>query len=241
MARTVKKQEYTEKRNEILSAAQRLVFTKGYERLTIQDIQAELNISSGAFYHYFDSKPALLEAVIERMMQDAEKPLFPVVEDLKLTAIEKLQRFLGTLESLRDQNRGFLSRLAKVWYADDNAIVRLKVNEAVIERRAPLIDKIIQQGIQEGSFTLLVPDRTGEVIISLLEGMGTTHAKLLFSLEQAPDQKVIIHEMLSVYRAYMTAIERILGTPARSLYTEHTGDVEEWAAALKDTHKIETE
>ena len=67
MARKVNEQEYAEKRNEILEAAQRLVFTKGYERMTIQDLQAELKISSGAFYHYFGSKPAVLEALAERM------------------------------------------------------------------------------------------------------------------------------------------------------------------------------
>ena len=234
MARTVKELEYTGKRNEILAAAQRLVFSKGYERLTIQDIQVELNISSGAFYHYFDSKPALLEAVIERMMQEAEKPLFPIVESPQLTALEKLQRFFGTIEGLRGQHKSFLARLAKVWYADENAIVRQKVNEAVIKRRAPLIDKIIQQGIREGSFTLLVPDHTGEVILNLLEGMGTIHARLLLSFDQAADQKSLIQEIFSVYRAYMTAIERILGAPARSLYSDDSGDVEAWAAALRD-------
>ena len=36
MARKVNPQEYAEKRNEILDAAQRLVFAKGYERMTIQ-------------------------------------------------------------------------------------------------------------------------------------------------------------------------------------------------------------
>lgn len=53
MARVVKEQEYSQKRNDILDAAVRLIYTKGYERMTIQDIQADLKISSGAFYHYF--------------------------------------------------------------------------------------------------------------------------------------------------------------------------------------------
>ncbi|MEO8612545.1 MAG: helix-turn-helix domain-containing protein, partial [Chloroflexota bacterium] len=62
MVRVVKEQDYAEKRNEILDTAQRLVFSKGYERLTIQDILQALNISKGALYHYFDSKQAVLEA-----------------------------------------------------------------------------------------------------------------------------------------------------------------------------------
>ncbi len=54
MARIVK--EYSVRRNEILDAARQLVYTKGYEQMTIQDILDYLQISKGAFYHYFDSK-----------------------------------------------------------------------------------------------------------------------------------------------------------------------------------------
>ncbi len=42
MARTVKEEEYAVKRKEILDAAQRLVYTKGYEQMSIQDILNEL-------------------------------------------------------------------------------------------------------------------------------------------------------------------------------------------------------
>ncbi len=42
------------RRSEILDVAQRLIATKGYEQMTIADIQAELGISKGAFYHYFE-------------------------------------------------------------------------------------------------------------------------------------------------------------------------------------------
>ena len=54
MVRTIK--EPSERRNDILDAARRLIYTKGYEQMTIQDILDELGISKGAFYHYFDSK-----------------------------------------------------------------------------------------------------------------------------------------------------------------------------------------
>jgi AcrR family transcriptional regulator len=61
MARIIKEHERSVKRNEIIDAAQRFIYTKGYEQMTIQDILDELQISKGAFYHYFDSKGALLE------------------------------------------------------------------------------------------------------------------------------------------------------------------------------------
>ena len=67
MARILKEEEYTVKRNEILDVAQRLIYTKGYEQMTIQDMLDDLQISKGAFYHYFDSKQAVLEALVERI------------------------------------------------------------------------------------------------------------------------------------------------------------------------------
>jgi len=63
MARVIKEQEHAERRNEILDVAQKLVYTRGYEQMSIQDILDALGISKGAFYHYFDSKQALLEAL----------------------------------------------------------------------------------------------------------------------------------------------------------------------------------
>src|SRR5258708_2249678 len=101
MTRTVKEQEYAAKRNEILDVAQRLVFSKGYERMSIQDILDALGISKGAFYHYFDSKAALLEASIERGQDDLDKDFRAIVDDPSLSALDKFQRFFATLDRLR--------------------------------------------------------------------------------------------------------------------------------------------
>ena len=62
MARVVNEATYTAQRNAIFDDAPGGVEIKGYEQMALVDILGELNISSGAFYHYFDSKPALLEA-----------------------------------------------------------------------------------------------------------------------------------------------------------------------------------
>jgi AcrR family transcriptional regulator len=233
MARTIKEQEYAEKRNEILNAAQRLVFAKGYERMTIGDILADLQISSGAFYHYFDSKPAVLEAFIERIKEEAEKPLLPIIHDPHLPAIEKLQGFFATLDRLRIAHKADVVKLGRVWYTDDNAIVRQKVDEAVLEQRAPLLNEIVRQGVREGVFTTTYPDQAGEVILSLLQGMGNTHARLLLSVDQETDEQRRVEEIVAVHAAYMDAIERVLGAPPNSLYRTDSEAVKVWVAALR--------
>ncbi|HZU00570.1 MAG TPA: TetR/AcrR family transcriptional regulator [Ktedonobacteraceae bacterium] len=97
MARVVNEAAHAARRNAILDATQRVVETKGYEQMAIADILGELNISSGAFYHYFDSKPALLEALVERMGNQLEQVVLPIIQDPKLSALDKLQRFFAAL------------------------------------------------------------------------------------------------------------------------------------------------
>ncbi len=232
MARTVKPEAIAAKRREILDAAQRLVMTRGYEQMSIQDVLDEVQISSGAFHHYFDSRGALLEAFVERVKQEAEKPLLPIIHDPSLSAIEKLQGFFDTLDRLRTAHKADLVRLARVWYTDANAIVRLKVDEAVFQQRAPLLTEIVRQGIREGIFTTAYPDQAGEVLMSLLQSMGNTHTRLLLSFEQERDEKRCIEEIVAIHAAYLDAIERVLGAPPHSFSRIDAQSVNVWVAAL---------
>ena len=47
-------------RGKIVSAAWKLFYEQGYEDTTVEDIIFESETSKGTFYHYFDSKAALL-------------------------------------------------------------------------------------------------------------------------------------------------------------------------------------
>jgi AcrR family transcriptional regulator len=62
MARTPKVVE--DRREHIVQAAMRVFARKGFMRATNKDIATEAGITPGLIYHYFNSKEALLEAVI---------------------------------------------------------------------------------------------------------------------------------------------------------------------------------
>src|SRR5689334_6360084 len=117
MARIVK--AHAIRRDEILDAAQRLVYTRGYEQMTIQDLLDDLEIAKGTFYHYFVSKQALLEALLERMGAEMEQLLLPVVQDPHLPALDKLDRFFATLARWKTAQKAVIFALLPVWYADD--------------------------------------------------------------------------------------------------------------------------
>lgn len=236
MARTVNAEGFASKRKEILNAAQRLMFTKGYEQMSIQDILDEVGISNGAFHHYFGSREALLNAFIERIRQELQIPLLPIIHDPHLSAIQKLQGFFDMLDSVRMAHQAEITKVARVWYNDANAVVRLKVDEAIIEQRAPLITEVVRQGIREGVFTIPHPEKAGEVILVLLQGMANTHARLLLSIGNcAPGSlDAIVADIVATHVAYMEAVERVLGAPPNSLTRTDAAAVMVWAAMAQE-------
>ena len=241
MARLVNKEEHAVKRNEILDAAQRLVNTRGYERMTIQDILDDLQISKGAFYHYFDSKPAVLEALTQRMVVEFEQALVPIVHDPDLTALEKLQRFFLTVIRSKAAKRTFVAALLRIWYADDNAIARQKADAALAERLAPLLTQVIHQGLQEAVFTTPYPDHISEVIWSLLRGLQETPSRLLLAYTQEQDEQQYVEGVVTAHTAYMDTLERILNIPTGSLYRADAETVKGWASALRGNAQSSSE
>lgn len=63
MARTPKVVE--DRREQLLDAAMRVFARKGFSRATNKDIAREADVTPGLIYHYFESKEALLQAVLE--------------------------------------------------------------------------------------------------------------------------------------------------------------------------------
>ncbi len=230
MARIVKEQEYAARRSAILDVAQRLVETKGYEQMTIQDLLDNLQISSGAFYHYFDSKPALLEALITRMLDEVEQLLLPIVHDPELAALDKLQRFFAALNQWKIAQKPFVLGFMRVWYTDDNAIVRQKLHTTGVKRVAPWLTAIIRQGVQEGVLTTSYPDQAGRVILSLVNDLGDTLAGLLLSEE--PKQDDLFH-LERIVAASTDALERVLGVPSASLQLVDAQTLREWVVSLR--------
>jgi TetR/AcrR family transcriptional repressor of nem operon len=213
MARVVNPEAHAARRNAILDAAERAIVTRGYEQMAMADLHSELRISSGAFYHYFDSKSALLTAVVERMGDLAEQAVLPIIRDESLGALDKLNRLFVTLDRMKLDNKALVIEFVRIWHADDNAIVRHKLHVARMRRFAPLLEEIIHQGIREGVFTAPYPDQTARIILTLLEDLGYAVSDLLLEEPTADALSV----MQRIVAATGDALERALGAPPGAL------------------------
>jgi AcrR family transcriptional regulator len=230
MARTLKEEQYAARRKDILNVAFELIYSKGYEQMSIQDILDTLHISKGAFYHYFGSKAALLESVADNLVDEITPQLEEIVHNSQQSAIDKLQCYIDTAVRWKTERKVFMVALLHVWYADENAVVRLKIMNRSVERISPLLTEIFLQGVSEGVFTTRYAEDICQVIINLLGGLGDAFARLLLASQPSPDD---LKRLQSTVDAYTDALERILGCPLGSLVLIDRATVKEWFDILQ--------
>jgi AcrR family transcriptional regulator len=222
MARVIKQEEHTARCNEILDAALQLVYSKGYSKMTIQDILDQLQISKGAFYHYFDSKTAVLEALVERMATEQVEPVFlSMVQDPHLTAIEKLHRYFELSTYWKTSNKELMMELVKIWYSDENALAREKMLARTVKHLGPFFTEIICQGVREGLFTTPYPEIASQVTINMIYDLAYTSGQMLVSDHSdsaEAKQGEPLQRAETLFAAYSDALERVLGAPKGSIH-----------------------
>ena len=131
-------------KSRIVSAAWKLFYDNGYENTTIEDIVYESGTSKGSFYHYFESKDALLGSLAylfdekyEELESDINIPescieallflngkLFEMVENtIDLELMKRLystQLITKNEKQLLDHNRVYYRLLRKIVVAGQN-------------------------------------------------------------------------------------------------------------------------
>jgi len=171
MPKIVDRQEY---RQQLLDRCFDLFAQKGYAEITMQQIASELDVSTGTLYHYFPSKKALFEQLIDDL---CNRDIFMAGEELgrKQSLAEKMEGlgefimqredyfikqtylsvdFCQSLEhsedssSLRVADRKYLQAIMEVLEITDKAIARTImsfINGLILDRLCGNEFSIVEQ------------------------------------------------------------------------------------------------
>lgn len=225
MARTLDPEAHAIKRDTFLDAAQRLIQLKGYEQASVQDILREANTSKGAFYHYFDSKGALLDGVVARMVEGALVSVQPIVDDPDLPATDKLRALFAGIAAFKTARKELLLGLIEVWLSDHNALMREKFRRVVVERLTPIMAAIIRQGQAERVFAVTSPDEAARVFVSFILSLNES-TTALFVARQAG--RISLDDVRRALDAQVEAMERILGASSGTITLVDESVIQEW-------------
>lgn len=155
--------EQTQER--IVEASVKLFIEKGYEQTTIQDILDALNLSKGGLYHHFKSKEEILEAVKQKRAQYAADMLRDLIENTKAkNAKEKMKKILFQL-CISTKTHSFDAVLSS---QSSNPHFVMGAIQNAVTQDAPIISKLIEEGVKDGSIQTTEPTLCAEIFLLLL-------------------------------------------------------------------------
>lgn len=137
------------RRDEILRTATDLFSEKGYHELTMEEIAEGMGVSKGTIYNYFSSKENLYLEILKESFEAIEALLHEEVENSDPAPL-KLRKLLAAIFTFYRQNLKVLRILSR----DETHLLKehFELTEKWRTRRVRLYEKIIEKGIDEGSF-----------------------------------------------------------------------------------------
>lgn len=204
------------RRADLIAAAQSLFFSQGYEATSVEDIIGRTGLSKGAFYHYFPSKEAVLEAIAEQMAQEAVVAVETIVADESLNGFERLDRFLKHNRRLKVERAPEALALFEALFRPENIALYHHVFTRISRVLNPVMADILQQGMDDGSF--LPGDAVA--MAEILLGLTTTTHDSVASLVGASSEEAFRAAAAAFERRWIAqgiVADRILGLPEGSI------------------------
>ena len=201
------------RRETLLAAAEKLFYTKGYEKTSVQDILTEVGFSKGGFYHHFDSKLSVLEAICEnRAKETCERAKVLVGE--QQGAVNKLNALFHDAAFFTGGSQNFVALLIQVAYREDGALMREKMKARQLEYMQSVLEEGLDEGVRTQAFFVTDIPTSAQMILRLYMQFADDIA---FLLAQDESEEKMLEAMIAKLRVYRTAIERVLVAPFGSI------------------------
>jgi len=152
----------------IYEAAVAVMTRYGMDGTTMDRVAEQAEVAKGSLYNYFPSKLELLHFVHDKTIEPMEQRGQEILA-ADLPAVGKLQSLIRTWFEYVDQHRGLFAFL----FEDYAVRALLKPQEETAHASAIRdLSGIIEQGIEEGSFRRVDPQRAGELLFGALRQLG---------------------------------------------------------------------
>ena len=135
-----------ERKEEIINAAEKLFYEKGYSKVTINDIIKDLGIVKGTFYYHFKNKKEVRDIIINRYLEGEIEHLNQINES-ELSALEKLSNMIfGIINLINNEDK-----VMHDVYSRNPEILQELVTKRM-NHFGPLITDLVDYGIEERVF-----------------------------------------------------------------------------------------
>ena len=153
--------EAVERRKEILDVAERLFCTQGYDNISTNDILAEIGIARGTLYYHIKSKEDILDAMIDRILDEIIRKAKNIALNESMPVLERLTKTV--LAANVDTKTGDM--ILEQVHKPQNALMHAKMLEKLLCQLVPLFVKIIEDGISQNLMQTDYPEDTIQMLL----------------------------------------------------------------------------
>jgi len=153
------------RRDEILVAAARVFLRRGYETATVEEVAREVSLTKAAIYHYFRSKEALLDAILDASLAAVEAAIAEEVRGPG-PAVERLRAAMERCVDLVLDDEGTRVLLGNL---DQVTNVASPETARRARRIRTLLERVLEAGQAEGVFA------TGDVAVTVFALIGAVN------------------------------------------------------------------
>lgn len=137
-------------RDKLIEVARQLFTYKGVENTTMNDIAAASDKGRRTIYTYFKSKREIFDAVVEKQSNFIIDKLQSIVDDPRISPVEKLRKYLFTRFDIIPDATPKVSKSRFLFGRDSKKIQKI-YNLALVKERE-LFDRLLQLGVDSGCF-----------------------------------------------------------------------------------------
>ena len=134
-----------ETREVILKAATRVFFDNGFEKTSVKMILDEAGIVTGSFYHFFPSKEALFEAVVDEFLKGYTLRVKTILEDDTLDIEQIIEDYYKEFAYITDIYFNVLQADKLHWS------VKLALHDMTIEAMTEPMEHALKRLSENGS------------------------------------------------------------------------------------------
>lgn len=159
------KTDKADKRELILDTAERLMTERSDGDISVALIAKEAGIGKGSMYYYFESKEEIMYAVIERAYRKTLHEYYSCIDD-SLPALEKIKAlFYCSIKKEFADNR---ANLFRTLHLNENVVLHNYIKQIAITETSPILEKLLIQGVKEGTIHTETPKESAEMIVAVL-------------------------------------------------------------------------
>lgn len=194
------------RREELLDIAWELCRSDGFDAMSVDQLTQAAKVAKGTFYHYFASKDAMLEELVERFGDGLFDHLSSAAASASGNGSERLRAIMGAAGSYKVQTADVA--YASFLYRPGNLALRHGVFTTWRRRAREVLVPVITDGQADGSLRVASVDAATDIVLLLwFEAADQLWERAL----AATDVDTFVDIMLTGGLAIYQAQERILG------------------------------